>query len=167
SLTYILLSFFHTKNERRLAKMRRFLSKRWFFIIIGLIVFFLVVKAFMPYLKPFFSFSWRIAFPFLAAILISYLLYPLLNKLTDALNMHRSSAIVVIFLSFFGTGSFLIYKSCPVFFGEWQEFGAQIPELIEMDEAIIVSVDEPISSLPVGAQQQIDRIVEELELTLD
>ncbi|NLI68872.1 MAG: AI-2E family transporter [Bacilli bacterium] len=147
--------------------MRRFLLKRWFFIIIGLIVFFLVVKAFMPYLKPFFSFSWRIAFPFLAAILISYLLYPLLNKLTDALNMHRSSAIVVIFLSFFGTGSFLIYKSFPVFFRELQEFSAQIPELIEMYEAIIFSVYESTSYLPEGVQQQIDRIIDEIELTLE
>lgn len=101
------------------------------------------------------------------AIVISYLLYPILNKLTDVANMHRTSAIVVIFLSFFGTATYLIYRSFPVFFQELQELSSQLPQLISMYEQLIYSIYESTSFLPEGVQTQLDLLIVEIESTVE
>lgn len=143
--------------------MKNISIKKWLIIIVVFILFFLLLKILMPFSQ----FIWRITFPFLIAVAISYLLYPILNKLTKVANMHRTSAIVVIFLSFFGSATYFIYRSFPVFFQDLQDLSAQLPQLVSMYEQIIYSIYESTAFLPEGVQAQFDTFIAEIELTIE
>lgn len=143
--------------------MKNIPVRKWLKIVIIIIILFILIKI----LLPFSPLIWRIIFPFLMAIVISYLLYPLLNKLIKSANMHRTSAIVVIFLTFFGSTTYFIYRSFPVFFQELLELSTQLPQLVVMYNVLISSLYDSTQFLPEGIQTQLDLLVVEMESTIE
>ena len=136
-------------------------------LVILTVILLFTLKLISPLYGIIVAFIWRITLPFLLAIIISYLLYPILKKLTDVLNMHKSSAIVVIFIAFFSLVSFIIYKGFPVFFFELQDLSEQLPQLLTLYEQTIYSIYHSTSFLPEAVHEQIDSIIIDIELTLE
>lgn len=147
--------------------MKRINSKTVLLVIIGLLLAVVMVKLTIPFYKVISPYLWRVVFPFIIAIVISYLLYPILTKLTDVLNMHKTSAIVIIFISFFSLLGFFIYKGFPVFFRELQDLSEQLPQLVSLYEQLIHSIYDSTSLLPEAVHEQIHSLIVNLELTLE
>lgn len=138
------------------------------FVTIGCLLFAIIlIKLIIPlsrYVSPYF---WRVILPFILAILISYLLYPLLTVLTNILNMYKTSAIALIFITFFSLLFFFVYKGFPVLFSELEELSVQLPQLIALYEDTIFSIYESTSFLPEAIHERINAFIIELERSLE
>lgn len=138
----------------------------WLYIIIAIVLLSLLIKWLLPFYEVIVSFILKVSFPFVLAIVISYLLYPLLNLLINVLNMHKTSAIVVIFLAFFSLLTIFIYRAFPVFFYELEDLSVQLPQLITMYEQIIYTLYDSTSFMPEAVHEQLDSLIVSIELTL-
>lgn len=112
-------------------------------------------------------FFWRVLVPFIMAILISYLLYPLLMKLTDLLNMNRTSAIVVIFILFFSLVTVGFLKGIPLLIIQLEEMSEQLPQLISLYEQFIYTIDGSIAYLPESIRSEINLFIIHIEGLLE
>lgn len=112
-------------------------------------------------------FFWRVIMPFLLAMFISYLLYPLLTKLTDGLNMNRTSAIVVIFILFFSIVCLSFFKGIPLLIVQLEEMSEQLPQLISLYEQFIYTIDDSIAYLPESIRSEINTFIIHIERLLE
>jgi len=112
-------------------------------------------------------FFWRVLVPFIIAILISYLLYPFLMILTDQLNMHRTSAIVVIFILFFSLLAVGFLKGIPLLIVQLEEISEQLPQLISLYEQFIYTLDDSIAYLPESIRSEINLFIIHIEGLLE
>src|SRR5690625_2980133 len=108
--------------------MEKVNTKILFYAAVVIGVSFLLFKAILPYYKGILLFLMKITFPFVMAIIISYLLYPVLHLFIYRLNMNRTSAISIIFIAFFSLASLSVYQSLPILFNELEEIIIQLPE---------------------------------------
>src|SRR5690625_6724951 len=88
----------------------------WLYIIIAIVLLSLLIKWLLPFYEVIVSFILKVSFLFVLAIVISYLLYPLLNLLINVLSMRKTSEIVVIFLVFFSVFKIFFFSFFLVFF---------------------------------------------------
>ncbi|HEY4601208.1 MAG TPA: AI-2E family transporter [Cerasibacillus sp.] len=139
-----------------------------YWVITGIFIFlfiFLLVKLF-PFYSAFFSFLWSVLSPFIIAGLIAYFLHPVVKKLNE-LNFPRSIAIILIYLIFFGGGTYLIYRFYPAFVLQLRDFNEHLPELLEMYESIIYQIYASTSWLPETVHTKIDHVITGLEAELE
>lgn len=146
--------------------MDRMSLRKIVIVMISILLIAIIVKFAIPVYKIMSPYVWRVFLPFIIAIIISYVLYPILQTLTHRLNMHQTSAIVIIFISFFSLLSLLIYKGLPIFIHELQELNEQLPQLIRMYDGFRYSIYYSTSFLPDAAHEQIHSLIVKLELTL-
>lgn len=136
-------------------------------ITIIIIITLFIIKFTLPFYSTVITFAWKILMPFLLAMVISYLLYPILTFLTNVLNMHKTSAISIIFITFFTFLSFIIYYGLPVLFMELEELGNQLPQLLKMYEQMMLSIYDSTAFLPEPMQAQIDSFIINVQITLE
>lgn len=136
-------------------------------IVIIIIITLLIIKLTLPYYGTIIVFVWKIVMPFILAMVISYLLYPILKVLTDVFNMHRTSAISVIFITFFTIVSFVIYYGMPVLFMELEDLSEQLPQLVVLYEQMMFSIYDSTALLPEAAQEQIDLLIVNVQETIE
>lgn len=136
-------------------------------ITIVTIITLLIIKLTLPFSSTVLTFIWKIVMPFLLAMVISYLLYPVLTLCTNVFNMHKTSAISVIFITFFTVLSFVIYYGMPVLFMELEELGEHLPQLMKLYERIMFSIYDSTAFLPEPAQAQIDSLIINVQLTAE
>jgi len=96
------------------------------------------------------------------AAFISYLIYPLLEKMM-AYRIPPFWSIVILFLLFIGIFLFLCYKSFPSFIDELEELSKQLPYLLEQYESMIYQVYESTSFLPEAVHDKIESFIAQLE----
>jgi len=113
------------------------------------------------------SFFGKVFVPFLISLLISYLLHPIIKVLTERLNMHRTSAIVVVFILLISVVATIIYHGLPVLVLELQDLLEQLPELVLLYEAMSRSLYESISFLPEALHIPIDSIMLNVEQSVE
>src|SRR5690625_4477662 len=106
--------------------------------ILIIILLFLLVKLY-PIYALIFSFLGRIFLPFIIAAFISYLLYPIIDKLHQY-HINKSLAIAIIYLLFFLGGSIAFYKSFPIFVHQLQDLSEHLPQFALMYENLINSL---------------------------
>lgn len=105
----------------------------------------------------------RILFPFLLAFLIHYLLAPILHRLTDTLNMHKTSAIVVLFVFFFSMLGLLLYKGFPLLVRELQEISEQLPYLVTLYTKFTSTIDDSTALFPEAVREEINALLLQFE----
>lgn len=110
---------------------------------------------------------WKIVLPFLLAIINSYLLYPLLKVLTNTFNMHKTSAIVVIFIIFFSLLTISLYRGIPAAFTQLQELSEQLPQLLTLYEQAIYSIYDSTFFWPAPVQEQLNTLIINVELLVE
>ncbi|PAV28954.1 AI-2E family transporter [Virgibacillus profundi] len=137
-------------------------------LIIGIFVFlfvYLLVKLF-PLYGTVFSFLWSLLSPFLIACLIAYLLYPVINKL-HSYNIPRGLAILSIYLLFFGSAAYLIYRVYPMMIHQLRDLNEQLPQFISMYENLVYNLYDYTSFLPEAVHDKIDQMIVGVENTLN
>lgn len=134
-------------------------------IIFLLISLWLIVKLY-PFYQLVFKFLWQISLPFLIALLIAYLIYPLIQWL-NRYQIPKALAVVIIFLLFFLTVGILIYRGYPAMISQLNDLNEQLPEMIKMYESFIVSIYESTALFPDGFHEQLDQLITNIEARIE
>ncbi|QKY69541.1 AI-2E family transporter [Lentibacillus sp. CBA3610] len=139
-----------------------------FWIITGIFVFlffYLLVKLF-PVYGTIISFLWHLFLPFLIAVLIAYLLYPVIEKMHQH-NMPKSLAILLIYLLFFGGIGYLGYRVYPAVIYQLSDLQEQLPQLIQMYRDFVYSLYEYTAFLPETVHDKMDELISEAETYME
>jgi len=122
--------------------------------ILGLIILFLIVRIFPGYRQFLFG-IFKIAFPFFLAIVLTYVLNPIVDRLVCHW-IPRRLAILIIYLLFVTSLGLLIYLSYPIFREQMIHFVHQIPILLTNYRDWINQIDEVVHVLPDPLHNEID-----------
>lgn len=133
--------------------------------ILIIILLFLLVKLY-PIYALIFSFLGRILLPFIIAAFISYLLYPIIDKLHQY-HINKSLAIAIIYLLFFLGGSIAFYKSFPIFVHQLQDLSEHLPQFALMYENIINSLYDSTAFLPELVHEKITDMIVTIESSME
>lgn len=134
-------------------------------LILCLIFAFLVVR-FSPLLLPIIKFILTVLTPFIIAAFISYILYPIVERLTK-MKLNKAMAVTCIYIVFLATIGLLMYKGLPVFIAQLQEFGEQLPKMIVMYEDSIYALYENTAFLPEVFHDKMTLFIQNIEIKLE
>ncbi|WP_339063864.1 AI-2E family transporter [Tepidibacillus marianensis] len=102
-------------------------------IIFGLVVIYLLMKV-SPIFGQIFFFIKNLFLPFFIAMIISYLLHPIVTMLHDR-GVPRSIAVLLIYIIFFGSITIISLKAFPLLLLQIRELGENFPSIIHRFEA--------------------------------
>ena len=137
-------------------------------VILGLLLLLLtygLIKLFPVYSKVL-IFIGKLLLPFLLAAFISYLIDPLICW-TERWKWPTAFAITVVFISFAGLLTLILYKSVPAFITELEQLSEQLPELIRTYEDMIWMLYESTAFLPEAVHDKMDVFISGMEKRLD
>ncbi|SFD56822.1 Predicted PurR-regulated permease PerM [Lentibacillus persicus] len=139
-----------------------------FWVITGIFVFlfiYLLVKLF-PFYGAVLSFLWQLLIPFLSAVLIAYLLYPIIEKMHKH-NIPKSAAVLLIYLLFFGGTGYLGYRVYPAVIQQLNDLQQQLPQLVQAYRDFIYSLYEYTAFLPETFHDKMDELIFEAETYIE
>src|SRR5699024_5475799 len=122
------------------------------------------VKLF-PVYKVVLLFLVKLLTPFVIAAFISYLLYPVIQKLQQA-NINKTLAILIIYFCFFSLIGLMIYFVIPIFVNQLHDLSEQLPQMIIAGETMIFSLYEYTSFLPEIVHDKMDVTFMQMEKNL-
>lgn len=135
-------------------------------MMILVVLFIYLLIQFMPLLHTIWSFLITILLPFLIAAFISYLLYPITEKLTTK-NLKQPVAVTIIYCVFFGGIALIIYISFPVMIKQLNELAEQLPQLMIIYEQLISSLYEQTAFLPEMVHDKLTLAIQHIEGQLE
>jgi len=134
-------------------------------MILWLIFAYLLVT-FYPVFVPLIRIVLAVLSPFVIAAFISYLLYPMIEKLAK-MKVNRALAITFIYTFFFLSTGLIVYKGFPVFMEQLLEFGEQLPKLTSMYEESINVLYENTAFLPEVFHDKLTIIIHNIEAKME
>jgi len=93
--------------------------------------------------------------PFLIAVVIAYLLNPLVARLHKR-GVPRGTAIVIIYFVFFLFLTAALLNAIPLLIEQLREFGEQIPHLFQQVETLMDSFNEDTKQLPEAVRKALN-----------
>ncbi len=118
---------------------------------ISILLLFLGVLGYVIYL------FWSIFFPFALAIIIAYLLNPLIGKITVKFGLSRIMAVLLIYIVFFSLIGLGLYISIPILIKEIGTIQANLPTYMKyLQESFDTSIVQLHSRFPQLPLKEID-----------
>lgn len=151
------------KGEELMVQVRRLY--RVIMIILMLLLIYLLIQ-FLPWMKKLWHFLVIVLAPFALAAFISYLLYPITEKLT-AWKLKQSVAVTIIYVVFFGITGTVIYLSFPIIIKQLNELAEQLPQLTIVYEKIIHTLYEQTAFLPEVFHDKMTLAIQQLEQQME
>ncbi|WP_353855115.1 AI-2E family transporter [Bacillus sp. Bos-x628] len=111
---------------------------------------------------PIFLLLKAILIPLFIAIFITYLLYPIVERLHDQ-GLPRTFSLLLIYLLFFGGTGFAVYKGAPVMIAQLNELSEQIPVLAETYNGALSHIHRHTSHWPDRLHERLDRFIVQSE----
>lgn len=149
-----------------------FSNRNWYPLIywgvIGILVIvtsYFLVKAY-PFYSAIIGLLWHVLAPFITACFIAYLLHPVIKKL-HRLQIPKSIAILIIYIVFFGGGTYLSYRLYPLMIHELRDLSEHLPQLFKMYETMIIQLYESTSFLPEKVHDKMDEMISLAENNLE
>lgn len=134
-------------------------------LLLSLTILYLIIKL-SPYLGNVLMFFKKIFLPFFIALIISYLLHPIVNLLHGR-GIPRSLAVLLIYILFFGTLTIITINALPMLIKQTKELGENLPNMFKQFELWIDGLDnirhDHTNPLPDSFQDGIDSTIEDLE----
>lgn len=130
---------------------------KWFYRLGFLLLLFVVIFIFLklePFWGPLLHTLIATASPFLIAAFIAYLLHPLVEKLHKN-GLQKWLAVLIIYILFFGSVGYGLYKGIPIFIQQLKELSENIPNAMDQFENWELFIEEKTESWPDGVQEQI------------
>jgi predicted PurR-regulated permease PerM len=116
-----------------------------------------------PYIKTLFAFLKAVLGPFIIAMMISYLLNPIVNLLSQR-SVPRSIAVLLIYTLFIASVVILIINMVPMFEKQLSELAEHLPEWNEKMQAMMQAYnDHSKDMLPSGIQTGIEKSLKRME----
>ncbi|WP_269412118.1 AI-2E family transporter [Lentibacillus daqui] len=139
-----------------------------YWVITGIFVLlfiYLLVKLF-PIYRVILAFLWHLFAPFIIAGLIAYLLYPIVKKI-NSYHIPKGLAILLIYLVFFGSSGYAIYRIYPAMIHQLSDLQAQLPQLIQMYQDLVYQLYEYTSFLPEVVHDKMDHLIAGMETRVE
>jgi len=147
--------------------MNRFAESRVFaalvYVILGLLALYLLMLV-RPMLLSVYGFFKAVLAPFLVALVISYVLNPIVNLLHER-KVPRTAAVLLIYAVFVTSLAVILMNVIPMFFRQVEELNQHMPELTMRAQSLAEQYNR-IIILPDSVKEGIDRAVEGLEKKL-
>lgn len=138
----------------------------WLLLTLLTILCLYLLMKLLPLYGVVFKFILKLFSPFLIAIFIAYLLYPIMIKLQSH-NIHKVYAIIFIYLIFLGGFAYIIYIGYPAVINQLGELTEHLPHLITMYEDLIRNLYESTSFLPEAFHNKLDQLILRSENSLE
>jgi predicted PurR-regulated permease PerM len=140
-------------------------NKRWFQILVGLILVFLLI--YLLYITrfifdPAFKYIGAVAFPFIAAGLLFYLTKPILKFLMKY-KVPKIVAIILIFILIILVGYLFIIFIIPIAQDQYTKFVKNMPSMIRGAEDVIDYIKDNQSIIPKEVYETLDNIMANLQ----
>lgn len=137
--------------------MDRFTKNRFFVFIIYTILLLFIVY-FLLLLKPIlisiFAFCKAVLGPFIVAMIISYILNPIVSMLHER-KVPRTMAVLLIYAVFCTIITVLLVNVIPMFIDQMQELNKHLPELSMRAQSLVVDINN--SSLPESFREGVNK----------
>jgi predicted PurR-regulated permease PerM len=142
---------------------------KWYYRIGFLLLLLIAIYLFLKI-----SFVWMpilrvvviIILPFIIGGFITYLLHPLVEKLHEK-GLHRSLAIILIYIIFFGGIGFAVYKGIPAMIDQLKDLTESAPVFAEQYRGWIAKLQSHTRAWPDGLQARLDEGIDTFEKKLD
>jgi len=135
----------------------RFTKNRFFVFIIYTILLLFIVY-FLLLLKPIlisiFAFCKAVLGPFIVAMIISYILNPIVSMLHER-KVPRTMAVLLIYAVFCTIITVLLVNVIPMFIDQMQELNKHLPELSMRAQSLVVDINN--SSLPESFREGVNK----------
>ncbi|WP_051359454.1 AI-2E family transporter [Paucisalibacillus globulus] len=140
-------------------------NKRWFQILVGLILAFLLI--YLLYITrfifdPAFKYIGAVAFPFIAAGLLFYLTKPILKFLMKY-KVPKIVAIILIFILIVLVGYLFVIFIIPIAQDQYTKFVKNMPSMIRGAEDVIDYIKDNQSIIPKEVYETLDNIMANLQ----
>lgn len=144
--------------------MDRFTKNRFFIVLIYTILLLFVVY-FLLLLKPIlltiFSFLKAVLGPFIVAMIISYILNPIVTMLHER-KVPRTIAVLLIYAVFCTIFTVLLVNVIPMFIDQMQELNKHLPELSMRAQSLVIDINNN-SMLPESFREGVNKSLVLLE----
>lgn len=104
--------------------------------------------------------------PFFIAAFITYLLHPIIELLHKK-GLHRGTAIILIYLLFFGGFGYSLYKGIPIFISQLKDLSASAPIFAEQYRNWIETIQSHTKAWPDGLQGKMNDGIDAFEKKVD
>ena len=137
--------------------MDRFTKNRFFVVIIYTILLLFIVYFLLllrPILISIFAFCKAVLGPFIVAMIISYILNPIVSMLHER-KVPRTMAVLLIYAVFCTIITVLLVNVIPMFIDQMQELNKHLPELSMRAQSLVVDINN--SSLPESFREGVNK----------
>ncbi|WP_445612760.1 AI-2E family transporter [Geobacillus sp. YF-1] len=111
---------------------------------------------------PVIDFAATVLTPFLLAAFITYLLHPLVEYLHGK-GVPRALAILLIYLLFFGSVGYGLYRGIPVLIAQLRALDEQLPSLMNTYRQWVRHIHDETSTWPMEVHTRVETMLAELE----
>ncbi|MFC5703777.1 AI-2E family transporter [Cohnella faecalis] len=148
--------------------MNRFTQNRLFslmvYVILGLLTLYLIMLV-RPMLLSVYDFLKAVLAPFLVAMVISYVLNPIVNLLHDR-KVPRTAAVLLIYAVFITCCVVVLMNVIPMFMGQVEELNEHMPNLTMKAESLVDHFNNN-RLLPSSVRDGINRSIAGLEKQIE
>ncbi len=115
-----------------------------------------------PHLEPLWHLFQTVATPLILAMIMTYLLNPLVHALMK-FHLQRTHAIILLLLLMLGIVSIIFWKGVPVFVSQVKELVEELPRIERQIGHWLQLMDGQIEQLPYGIHRTLDQVNDSLE----
>jgi predicted PurR-regulated permease PerM len=131
-------------------------------LLIAIYLFFKIRYVWLPILEV----IGVVLLPFFIAAFITYLLHPIVELLHKK-GIHRGTAILLIYILFFGGIGFALYKGIPAFIDQLKDLSENAPLFAEQYRTWIQDLQTHTRTWPDGIQGKMNESIDAFEKKLD
>lgn len=142
---------------------------KWIYRLSFLLLAFLTIFVFLklsPIWFPILSIVKTFLIPFVISVFITYLLHPLIEKISNR-GVPRTIAILLIYLLFFGGLGYGLYKGIPAILAQLKDLAESFPEFSKTYRVWLKEIETGTSKLPPFIHGQLDELLYSVEGYID
>ncbi|MEH7223147.1 AI-2E family transporter [Bacillus sp. JJ1566] len=142
---------------------------KWIFRLSLSLLAFLTIYIFLklaPIWLPIVSLLKTFLIPFIISVFITYLLHPIIEKLSHQ-GVPKTLAILLIYFLFFGGIGIAIYKGIPMILAQLRDLAESFPEFSKTYRVWLQEIETGTSKLPAFVHGQLDELLNSAESYLD
>lgn len=145
--------------------MESFFNNRWFkafvMILLGLLIVFMLVQI-KPLLLSIYHFLSAVLAPFLVAMIISYVLNPIVCLLNERSKVPRSIAVLLIYAAFITSLAVILANLIPMFVRQLTEMNEHLPQFTARTQNLIAQFNDS-RYVPDSVRAGINRSLSKME----
>lgn len=112
--------------------------------------------------NPLFDLTKAILVPLSISVFITYLLLPVIEKLHGT-GLPRTLSLLIIYILFFGSIGFGLYKGIPILLNQLYDLSENIPMFAETYNGMLKKIHNHTNQWPDGMHERIDRFIGQME----